>query len=116
MREPRYSVDITVDETTATLFTAGRVTNLSRGGLFIETPNPLPLAADIDLALRLPDLDTVLRVRGRVAWTYDVRRHSSQIMTGSGIRFVEIRGDQLQLLETYLARLRPTTTSSSAYL
>jgi hypothetical protein len=54
MREPRHRVDIEVDETTSGMFTAARVSNLSRGGLFIETGRPLPLQAPVELALKLP--------------------------------------------------------------
>lgn len=114
MREPRYSVDIRVDETTMPMFTAGRVTNISRGGLFIETPTPLPMHAPIDLALRLPELQTVLNVTGRVVWTYDVRRSTSQLMTGSGIKFLDMSQDQREVLERYLGRLAPAATGLAA--
>jgi uncharacterized protein (TIGR02266 family) len=107
MREPRYRVDIRVDELTSSMFTAGRVTNISRGGLFMETAQPLPLQTKIDLALQLPDIRTVLNVQARVVWTYDVRRSNSQIMTGTGIKFEDMTPEQHQLLETYLSRLAP---------
>jgi uncharacterized protein (TIGR02266 family) len=89
------------------MFTAGRVTNISRGGLFMETPSPLPLKARIDLALQLPEIHTVLNLHGRVVWTYDVRRSTSQIMTGTGIKFEDMSPEQALLLESYLARVAP---------
>jgi len=107
MREPRYHVDIRVDEQTSSMFTAGRVTNISRGGLFMETPTPLPIKSKIDLALQLPEIRTVLNVQGRVIWTYDIRRSNSQIMTGTGIKFEDITSEQRQVLESYLSRLAP---------
>ena len=107
MREPRYRVDIRVDEQTSSMFTAGRVTHISRGGLFMETAAPLPIQAKIDLALQLPDIRTVLNVHGRVVWTYDVRRSNSQIMTGTGIKFEDMTPEQHKLLESYLSRLAP---------
>lgn len=108
MREPRHSVDIRVDETTASLFTAGRVTNISRGGLFIESRPPLPIQSVVDLALHLPEIDTVLNVRGRVVWSYDVKKTTSQLMTGSGIKFVGLSPAQLCVLESYIASLGAT--------
>jgi uncharacterized protein (TIGR02266 family) len=107
MREPRYKVDIQVDERTSSMFTAGRVTNISRGGLFMETAEPLPIKAKIDLALQLPEIRTVLNVHGRVIWTYDIRRSNSQIMTGTGIKFEDMTPEQHQLLASYLARVAP---------
>lgn len=105
MREPRYAVNIRVDETTTSLFTSGRVTNLSRGGLFIETPAPLPIQSAVDLALHLPEIRTVLKVKGRVVWTYDVNRSTSQLMVGSGIKFVDLSPVQHQVLTRYIAGL-----------
>lgn len=107
MREPRHSVDILVDETTTSLFTAGRVTNISRGGLFIETRAPLPIQSMVDLALHLPQIRTVLNVQGRVVWTYDVKKKTSQLMTGSGIKFVGMSAAQQQVLESYIASIAP---------
>jgi uncharacterized protein (TIGR02266 family) len=107
VREPRYQVDISVDETTTSIFTAGRVTNISRGGLFIETPAAPPIDTPVDLALRLPEIRTVLNVHGRVAWTYDMKKGTTQLMTGAGIKFIDMTRDQLSMLEAYLTRLGP---------
>ena len=105
MREPRHRVDIRVDETTSGMFTAARVSNLSRGGLFIETNTPLPLQAPVELALRLPEIGTTVHVRGRVVWTFDVKKDSARLMTGSGIKFVDLGAEQRRALEEYLARV-----------
>ena len=105
MREPRHRVDIKVDETTSDMFTAARVSNLSRGGLFIETNSPLPLQAPVDLALKLPEIGTTVHVRGRVVWTFDVKKDSAHLMTGSGIKFVDLGVEQRRVLEEYLARV-----------
>ena len=112
MRDARHHVEITVDETTSGIFTAARVSNLSRGGLFIETCAPLPLQTPVELALRLPEIGATVHVRGRVVWTFDVRNNSAHfrnnsahLMMGSGIKFVDLSAEQRQMLEKYLARL-----------
>lgn len=105
MREPRYEVDIRIDEATSSMFTAGRVTNISRGGLFIESPTPLPISTKIDLTLRLPEIRTVLNVHGRVVWTYDMKKGTTQMMTGSGIKFEDMSPEEYGLLENYIARV-----------
>jgi Tfp pilus assembly protein PilZ len=61
----------------------------------------------VELALQLPEIETVLRVEGRVAWTYDIRRSNSQIMTGTGIKFEDMTPEKLQVLEWYLLRVAP---------
>ena len=105
MREPRHRVDIQVDETTSGMFTAARVSNLSRGGLFIETSSPLPLQAPVELALKLPEIGATVHVQGRVVWTFDVKKDSAHLMTGSGIKFVDLGAEQRRILEDYLARV-----------
>ena len=105
MREPRHSVDIVVDYTTSAFFTDGRMTNISRGGLFIETPDPLPIHSTVALNLYLPEIGTVLNVEGRVIWTYDMKKGTARLMTGSGIKFVGMTAAQRQTLEGYLARI-----------
>jgi uncharacterized protein (TIGR02266 family) len=107
MRELRYRVDIRVDETTTSMFTAGRVTNISRGGLFIETPECLPIDTPVDLGLQLPEIRTVLNVHGRVAWTYDMKKGTTRLMRGAGIKFVDMTPEQMGVLERYLTRLAP---------
>lgn len=109
MREARHRVDIRVDETTSGMFTSARVSNLSRGGLFIETDSPLPLQAPVELALKLPEIGTTVHVRGRVVWTFDVKKDSARLMTGSGIKFVDLGAEQRRVLEDYLARVVAST-------
>ena len=104
-RHPRYRVNIQVDRSTREFFIGGRVTNISRGGLFIETESPLPIHSDIDLTLKLPEIRTTLALRGRVVWTYDMRRGTAHLMTGSGIKFMDISPQQRRLLEAYLDRI-----------
>jgi hypothetical protein len=40
-------------------------------------------------------------------WTYDIKRSTSQIMTGCGIKFVDMTPEQRTVLEDYLARVVP---------
>ena len=111
MAERRHAVDIQVDEKTSALFTAGWISNIGSGGLFIESPHPLPISSRVDLTLGLPELRTVLKVQGRVAWTYDILKGTTQLITGSGIKFVDMSPEQRDLLERYLARVTPNASA-----
>ena len=102
-REPRYAVDILVDCSTKDLFLANRVTNISRGGMFIETR--LPLDAEIDLRFRLPGSELTFGARGRVVWNYDMRQGSVHLVAGSGIRFTEMEPEHRAALESCLREL-----------
>ena len=111
-RGPRYHVAIQVNCATRDLFTANRITNISRGGVFIE--KVLPLDSEVDLSFCLPDSQVTIGAKGRVVWTYDIRKDSIHLVEGSGIRFVEMSAEERQLLEDYLKKLTPTPSKLSA--
>jgi type IV pilus assembly protein PilZ len=104
-REPRYQVDIVVNYETRDLFLGSRVTNLSRGGLFIRTDNPLPIQTELDLHFHLPDEPGTVDARGRVVWNYDIPQNGCQMVFGMGIRFVGLAPEQRTRLEASLQRL-----------
>jgi uncharacterized protein (TIGR02266 family) len=101
----RFEVDIAIDCTTKHLFLSNHVSNISRGGLFIQSPTPMPLDAEVSLVLRLPGYARPILAKGRVVWNYDVRKGTSRIVPGSGIRFVDIPAGDRAVLEDYLSRL-----------
>ncbi len=102
-REPRYRVEIRVDCTTKDLFLANRITNISRGGFFIEAN--LPLHSKIDLCFRIPESHMAIDAKGTVIWTYDMKKNSAQLVSGSGIKFTEMTSEDRRILEQYLETL-----------
>lgn len=103
--DKRYQVSIPVDCSTLHIFISNHVNNISRGGLFLPSDSPLPLNAEVSLVLRLPTAGTSIHATGRVVWSYDVRKGTSRIVPGSGIRFVEMGPADRATLEAYLERL-----------
>ena len=106
-RDPRYQVDIPVDYETRDLFLGSRVTNISRGGLFIRTDNPLPVQTEVSLSLHLPQDEGVIEARGRVVWNFDVPKNSFHVVSGMGIKFIDLSSDQRMRIETSLKRFTP---------
>jgi uncharacterized protein (TIGR02266 family) len=103
----RYSVDLRVDCSTRDAFVSNRVTNLSRGGLFIKSDQPLPVATEVDLTLTLPGAESPVKACGRVIWNYDIQKGSSHVIRGMGIKLLDLRSDERQRLEEYIATLEP---------
>jgi uncharacterized protein (TIGR02266 family) len=104
-RDPRFNVRINVDYSTKDMFLASRVTNISRGGLFIESRHPLPIQAEIDLTFTLPEFQITISARGRVVWNFDMKKGSQRLIMGSGIRFTDISPEHRMILEAYLEKL-----------
>lgn len=111
-RPERYRVDIPIDCSTRDLFIANHVTNLSRGGLFIQSRHPLPLQAEVDLAFTLPDGPRI-QATGRVIWNYDVAKGSVRIIPGSGIKFTDMSPEDRARLEDCISRLAQTPRAST---
>ena len=103
----RYPVDLRVDYSTRDAFLANRVSNLSKGGLFIATDKPLPVQSELDLVLTLKEEDARIRARGRVIWNYDIRQGTSRVIPGMGIKFLDLSPDDSRKLVDYLATLQP---------
>jgi uncharacterized protein (TIGR02266 family) len=102
-REPRYKVEIRVDCATKDLFVSNRMMNISRGGFFIETN--LPLHSEVDLVFRVPDSGVPISAKGCVLWTCDMKKGSTRLVAGSGIKFTAMDPQHRQLLESCLVAL-----------
>jgi uncharacterized protein (TIGR02266 family) len=112
LREPRFSVDIQVDCATKDLFLANRITNIGRGGVFIEAQ--FPLQTEVHLRLTFPDTGTSIDVKGHVVWNYDMRKGTTRLVRGSGIRFTEMDPEDRAQLEKYLEDLERQTARAAA--
>jgi type IV pilus assembly protein PilZ len=110
-KHPRYKVTIPVDCSTRDLFLSNQVCNISNGGLFIRSETPLPLNAEVSLVLYLPATKGHIRATGRVAWNYDMEKHSCHVVRGSGIRFLGMSASDRATLESYLAGLTPAASA-----
>jgi uncharacterized protein (TIGR02266 family) len=80
--------------------TAAQIMNLSLGGLFIETAEPLGFGAEIDLEFSLPD--TVIRCRGLVVWSTKTAPQKAIGRTGIGVRLMKIGVSEMRKLESYI--------------
>jgi type IV pilus assembly protein PilZ len=107
---PRYEVSIPVDCSTRDAFVSNHVCNISRGGLFIRSDTPLPINSEVSLVLRLPGVEQCIRATGRVIWNYDMRKGTTKIVPGSGIRFLDLPPSDRAMLERFLTGLVPKPT------
>ncbi len=101
-KAPRYEVSINVDHDSLYMFTGNYVSNLSKGGFFIETNDPLPVQSDIDLTLFIGELGKKIKVQGKVAWNYDRTKDGGKMKTGMGIKFTDLSPENKTILTEYL--------------
>jgi type IV pilus assembly protein PilZ len=68
-------------------FFADYVKNISRGGAFVPTDEPLPQGTELDFLLGVPALEEPLALRARVIWTTLPAAATSAEPAGMGLRF-----------------------------
>jgi uncharacterized protein (TIGR02266 family) len=76
----------------------GRINDLSHGGLYIDTINPLPEGSVISFQFSLPgdESGSPISGEGRVVWMAH--------MQGMGIEFTRLSDDDRDRLRAYLSR------------
>lgn len=80
-------------------------TNLSRGGLFLPTPEPLPVGQALTLVLRVPGRDRPVTVEAKVRWIRDA--DSTRGPSGMGVSFHDIDGVLGDTIDAIVARFVP---------
>lgn len=88
----------------------GRVRNLSRGGLFVESSRALEPAAEVQVQLELPETETSVLSTAEVRW---VRREANEAL-GMGMRFLRLDRDSARELAHYVNERTPAPTSAPA--
>jgi len=93
----RVPIELKVVYTRVNRFFADYTRNLSRGGAFVLSREPLPVGTRIALKLAVPSLEEPISLCGEVV------RHGTPIEPGMGIRFIwddsKGRGDFDALVE-----------------
>ncbi|MGA3207234.1 MAG: TIGR02266 family protein [Syntrophales bacterium] len=78
------NIDILYRESGA--FIKSHTLNISNGGLFIETENPLPIYSVVTLRMRLPDETEPMEIQGCVVWS-NPKGKNKDFPSGMGIQF-----------------------------
>lgn len=77
---------------------SGFTENISEGGVFVATPNHLPMGEPVELRVEMQDGSTVT-LRARVAW---IRPGTDEEMTGMGLQFVNPPEDLVNRIRNYV--------------
>jgi type IV pilus assembly protein PilZ len=89
--------------------------NISKGGLFINSRNPLPVGTLVRLIISLPDTAFPFDLTGRVTRVSEYDNAANEV-PGMGVEFVDIDEDKRSRIERFVDKLRqelPAEMSSS---
>ncbi len=76
--------------------------DLSSGGLFIRTPNPLELGEQLILKVQLNDGKRPLEISCKVVWTNKYGKESKNLRRGMGVKFPNVSGEDQRRLDDYM--------------
>jgi uncharacterized protein (TIGR02266 family) len=88
-------------------------TNISKGGVFINTRNPLPVGTLVRLIISLPDAAFPFDLTGKVIRVNDHDPLSTQV-AGMGLEFVDVDEEKRGRIEKFVSRLRLELPESGA--
>lgn len=87
-----------------------RTANISKGGAFIETDQPLPVGSEIGLTLAIPNLEGgplaqpyKVTCRAVITHTQDNNRHGPR---GMGVQFLDLSEEDWRIIDDFIRNLR----------
>lgn len=104
-RAARLHHEIPVAYRTVGSFLSDWATNISQGGLFINTRTPLPVGTTVRILLQLPGVPFPHELQGRVIRIASFGNGANQV-PGMAIEFIGLDDVRRRELELFVARLR----------
>ena len=80
----------------------GFTKNLSKGGAFILTPDPMELGDEFVLKLHIPDGGEPIEVACKVVWTNKYGKETQDLRRGMGVKFLNLQPEVRTRIEEYL--------------
>ncbi|MDD3905057.1 MAG: PilZ domain-containing protein [Candidatus Omnitrophica bacterium] len=103
---PRLDIHLSVtyrmvsDRKTPKIF-EGKVLNISAAGLYVYTPDTLPINTILDLRFDMPGLPAILEATGRVSWIAD-KELQPHAYPGMGISFSHLTPDKERAIVDFI--------------
>lgn len=80
----------------------GQPVNISGGGVFIRTPNPLDLEEEFLLKLHIPDGQEPMEALCKVVWTNKYGKESEELPRGMGVKFLRLQDELKRRIEEFI--------------
>ncbi len=104
-RATRLHHEIPVAYKTVGSFLTDWATNISQGGLFINTRKPLAVGTPVTVLLQLPGASFPFQLEGRVTRVTQFDNQANMV-PGMGVEFTAVDEPKRRELETFVERLR----------
>ena len=104
-RAARLHHDIPVAYRSVGSFLSDWATNISQGGLFINTRKPLPVGTAVKILVQLPGTSFPYQLGGRVTRVTQFDNKANMV-PGMGVEFTDVDEPKRREIEAFVARLR----------
>ena len=112
-RADRLHLELLVGWHAGDLHHTDPATNISRGGLFLNTARPQPVGSALRLVVSLPDAATPVELQGKVVRVVPVGGPVGA-SPGMAVEFTGTDSSQAERLEHFVQRLRTALTDDPA--
>jgi uncharacterized protein (TIGR02266 family) len=102
----RVKLQAAIDLRSDSNFFTGFSTNISEGGVFIATVEPVARGTQVDLDFTLPG-GRPLHVSGVVRWSREVSDRNPDLMPGVGVQFSELPPEVASAITDFVGRREP---------
>jgi Tfp pilus assembly protein PilZ len=99
-KHERINTQIKSEVHTNAGMTFSSTVDLSAGGIFISTPEPIQPGTELDLAIRVVESESI-KIKGIVRWIKEDDMHEGE-RSGMGIEFVSIEPGDMKRLKAFL--------------
>jgi len=104
-RATRLQHEIPVAYKSVGSFLSDWATNISQGGLFINSRKPLPVGTSVTILIQLPGTSFPCELAGRVTRVAEFDNHAN-MLPGMGIEFTGVDDARRREIDTFVERLR----------
>jgi uncharacterized protein (TIGR02266 family) len=104
-RHTRVPTRILLKYGNAEQFFTDYIQNISRGGIFVPTHNPLPRGTHLHISFSLPYWDCLIETEGVVVHSIHSNSTSGATPSGMGIQFKALSEEALELIDKYVDSL-----------
>jgi type IV pilus assembly protein PilZ len=104
-RAVRLHHEIPVAYRTVGSFLTDWATNISRGGMFINTRKPLAVGTDVKILVQLPGMSFPYELEGRVTRVTEYDNHANMV-PGMGVEFTTVDETKRREIDDFVERLR----------
>jgi uncharacterized protein (TIGR02266 family) len=104
-RATRLHHEIPVAYRSVGSFLTDWATNISHGGLFINTRKPLPVGTEVKILVQLPGASFPFNLQGRVTRVTEFDNRAN-LVPGMGVEFTGVDEAQQRQIQDFVERLR----------